>query len=58
MDGSLQRDHAVVDEDVGGVAVAVRQDIPQVAHVALRRAGVAVLLLEDEFGSLHEAFLL
>ena len=43
----LQRDEAVVDEHVGGVAVAVRQDVAEVADVALRRVGVAVVLLHE-----------
>ena len=43
----MQRDHAVVDEDVGGVALAVREDVAQVAHVAIGRAGVAMVFLED-----------
>ena len=43
----LQRDEAVVDEHVGRVALAVRQHVAQVAHVALRRAGVAVVFLKE-----------
>ena len=44
----LQRDEAVVDEDVGRVALAVRQHVAQVSHVALRRAGVAVVFLKEK----------
>jgi hypothetical protein len=46
----LQRDDPVVYEDVGGVAVAVRQDVAQVAHVtlAMNNRGVAVGFLETQ----------